>query len=140
MRLRWKTALGPGSPTGGFIGSTAFDGQRIYGSDALTGRVAALGRDGSIRWSSVDGGPLDFSPVAVARGVLYTVNPAGVLTARSAATGAILTRIPLGAPTFGGISAAGRALYVSIGIGPPPPPAPQEYGPGSIVALTAASR
>src|SRR5205807_4546817 len=24
MKLRWKTAVGPGSPTGGFIGSTVF--------------------------------------------------------------------------------------------------------------------
>ena len=140
MRLRWKTAIGPGSPTGGILGSTVSDGQRVYGSDSITGQVAAIGTDGSIKWSSVDGGPLDFSPLAMAHGVLYSVTPAGILNARDPATGGVLTRVSLGAPTVGGISAAGRALYVSIGIGPPPPPAPQEYGPGSIVALTAASR
>ena len=136
MRPRWKTSIGPGSAFGGILGSTAYDGQRVYGSNAITGEVGALGRDGSVRWRSLDGGAFDFSPLATANGVVYSLSPAGVLMARDARTGAVLGRVSVGGPTFGGISIARRALFVSVGIGPPPPPAPQSYGPGSIVALT----
>ncbi len=135
MRLRWKASIGPGSVVGGILGSTAYDGRRIYGSDAITGELAALGRGGSVEWRSLDGGALDFSPLATANGVVYSVTPTGVLMARDSATGAVLGRVALGGPTFGGVSLAGRMVYVSVGIGPPPPPAPQTYGPGSIVAL-----
>jgi polyvinyl alcohol dehydrogenase (cytochrome) len=131
----WKRSIGPGSAIGGFVGSTVYDGTRIYGSNALTSQVAALGRDGSTRWSSADGGSPAFSPLAFANGVLYTVNSLGVLTARQAETGSVLTRISVGAATFGGISTVGRAVYVAVGLGPPPPPAPQQYGKGSIVAF-----
>jgi polyvinyl alcohol dehydrogenase (cytochrome) len=131
----WKTAVGPGSTIGGFVGSTAYDGTRIYGSNALTSQVVALGRGGSTVWSSADGGSADFSPVATANGVLYSLNQGGVLTARDAATGTTLNSVSLGAPTFGGIATVGRAVYVAVGVGPPPPPAPQQDGTGSIVAL-----
>ena len=135
MKLAWKTSIGPGSPIGGFMGSTAYDGSRIYGSNGLTAQVAALGRGGSTQWTSADGGSLHFSPVAVANGVLYSLNQAGALVVRYAKTGTILRQIPLGAPTFGGVSAVGRAVYVSVGLGPPPEPGPQDSGPGAIVAL-----
>jgi polyvinyl alcohol dehydrogenase (cytochrome) len=140
MKLAWKTALGPGSQIGGFVGSTALDGARIYGTNALSGQVGALRRDGSPAWSGADGGAADFAPVATGNGVLYSVNQSGVLAAREARTGAVLTRMPLGQPTFGGIALEGRAVYVAIGVGPPPPPAPQQDGTGSIVALGDTSR
>jgi hypothetical protein len=76
----------------------------------------------------------------MANGVLYTANQAGLLTAREAVTGTVLTRLRLGGPTFGGISTTGGALYVAVGIGPPPPPAPQGAGPGAIVAFGDTSR
>jgi polyvinyl alcohol dehydrogenase (cytochrome) len=140
MKPVWTASLGPGSAIGGFIGSTVYDGKRIYGTNALTGEVGALGRDGSTRWTSADGGSADFSPLAMANGVLYTLNSAGRLAARDAATGTVLTTLSLGAPTFGGISTVGGAVYVAVGLGPPPPPAPQQYGKGSIVAFGDTSR
>jgi polyvinyl alcohol dehydrogenase (cytochrome) len=140
MKSVWTRALGPGSAIGGFVGSTAFDGQRVYGSNALTSQVGAIARDGSPSWTSADGGSLDFSPLAMANGVLYSLNQSGVLTARHAQTGTVLTKVPLGAPSFGGIATTGGAVYVAIGLGPPPPPAPQQYGNGSIVALGDTSR
>lgn len=135
MRLRWKTSIGPGSAFGGILGSTAYDGQRVYGTDAISGEVAALGRGGLVRWRSVDGGALDFSPLATSNGVVYSLTPTGLLMTRDSTTGAVLGRVSVGGPTFGGISVAGRTVYVAVGTGPPPPPAPQAYGPGSIVAL-----
>jgi polyvinyl alcohol dehydrogenase (cytochrome) len=135
LKLAWKTALGPGSPVGGFMGSTAYDGTRIYGLNALTSQVGALARDGDTLWTSADGGATEFSPVATANGVVYSLAPGGSLVAREAKTGTVLKRVDLGAPTFGGLSTVGRAVYVAVGLGPPPPPAPQQYGTGSIVAF-----
>jgi polyvinyl alcohol dehydrogenase (cytochrome) len=128
----WTRAAGTQAPTGGYLGSTVFDGTRIYGVDVATGKVAALGRDGSIPWTSVDGPPPQFSPLAAGNGVLYTVSSAG-LTARNSDTGDVLNKFSLGGPSFGGVSVTGRAVYVAVGTGPPP--GLQQAGSGSIVAF-----
>lgn len=132
MKPAWTRTVGSPAPTGGFLGSTVFDGTRIYGLDAATGKVAALGRDGSVPWTSVDGPPPQFAPLAAGNGVLYTVSAAG-LTARNSATGGILNKFALGGPSFGGVSVTGRAVYVAVGTGPPP--GVQQAGSGSIVAF-----
>jgi polyvinyl alcohol dehydrogenase (cytochrome) len=135
MKPVWSTSIGAGGYLGGIIGSTAFDGTRIYGADALDGHVFALGRDGSEAWSSQETGQTHFGPTMVAHDVLYTVDPAGFLVARDPASGSEITRLSLGGPAFGGASAVGGALYASVGTGPPPEPAPQQDGTGSIVAF-----
>jgi polyvinyl alcohol dehydrogenase (cytochrome) len=135
MQPVWHATIGPGSAVGGILGSTAYDGSRIYGTDALDGQVWALGRDGALQWNSLDASTLDFSPVAVANDVLYSVNPSGFLMARDAATGAVLNALSLEGFTFGGVSAVGGAIYAAVGTGPPPQPAPQADGPGAIVAF-----
>src|SRR4051794_29886157 len=135
MKPVWQTTVGTAAPTGGFLGSTVFDGTRIYGVDVATGKVAALRRDGMSAWTSVDGGAPQFAPLAAGNGVLYTVSPSGMLTARDSATGAILNKFSLGGPSFGGVSVTGRAVYVAVGTGPPPSPAPQQAGSGSIIAF-----
>ena len=136
----WQTEIGPGSPIGGVLASTAYDGARVYGTDSANGHVWSLGRDGSPAWGSDDGGSLVFSPVAIANGVLYTANPNGFLIARDASTGTEVGRMPLGAPTLGGIAVDGRAVFVSVGTGPPPQPLQpvdesKMDGSGSIVAF-----
>jgi hypothetical protein len=135
MKPLWHATVGPGGVLGGILGSTAFDGEQIYGADTLDGQVFALGRDGSTAWASPDGGALHLGPTSVANGVVYTVDPGGFVTARDPKTGDILTELSLGGPSFGGVSATGRALYVAVGTGPPPEPAPQQDGSGSIVAF-----
>lgn len=140
MKLVWKKSLGPGSAVGGFMGSTAYDGARVYGLNALTSQVGALGPDGATEWTSTDDGSAEFSPLATANGVVYTLAPGGTLVAREAKTGTVLKRVDLGAPTFGGLSTVGGAVYATVGVGPPPEPAPQQYGTGSIVALGDTSR
>src|SRR5207237_6128511 len=52
----WNTNVGPPGPLGGILGSTAFDGTRIYGADTLSGDGFALGRDGALAWQSPEGG------------------------------------------------------------------------------------
>jgi polyvinyl alcohol dehydrogenase (cytochrome) len=136
----WNTRVGPGGILGGSLGSTAFDGTRIYATDTIDGNVTALGRDGAIAWQSPDAGGAHLAPTAVANGVVYTNDPSGFTNARDATTGAILGKLPLGATSFGGVSAVGGAVYVSVGTGPPPQPAPQQVNPGSIVAFGDTSR
>jgi hypothetical protein len=140
MRPVWRTQAGPGGQAGGGINSSAFDGSRIFGTDAADSQVFALGRDGSSTWNSLDAGPLHFSPVAVGNGVVWTVDPSGFLTAREASSGSVLTKVPLSGPTFGGVSVSGRAVYVETGSGPPLSPdssvdTSQMDGSGSIMAF-----
>ena len=135
MKKEWSTANGPGGPAGGFLGSTAFDGTRIYGANTATSQVVALGRGGNVAWSAVDGGTVHFSPVAHANGVLYSLAAGGNLIMRNAQTGAQLNSVSVGSQTWGGISTTGRAVYVAVGVGPPPAPAPQQSGQGAIVAF-----
>jgi hypothetical protein len=97
--------------------------------------VWALDRGGALQWSSADPSALDFSPVAIAHGVLYSVDSAGFLVARDPATGLVLNALNLGGLSFGGVSAVGGALYVAVGTGPPPQPAPAQDSPGSIIAF-----
>src|SRR3954452_3124268 len=145
MKEVWSVAAGPGSQLDGGVNSTAYDGKRIYGTDAIDSEVFALGRDGLSQWSSVDAGSPHFSPVAVANDVVYTADPAGFLTARDAATGSILAKAPLNAPTFAGLSVVGAAVYVATGLGPPLSPDPsidtsQMDGSGAIIAFGDPSR
>jgi polyvinyl alcohol dehydrogenase (cytochrome) len=51
MKPVWRNDLGPGGPLGGILGSTAYDGTRIYGADTLDGQVFALGRTAPRRGS-----------------------------------------------------------------------------------------
>src|SRR3954454_7678316 len=68
LKPAWQKTVGPAIQIGGILGSTAYDGKRIYGTDAADGQVWALGPDGASAWNSVDPGSADFSPVAVANG------------------------------------------------------------------------
>jgi polyvinyl alcohol dehydrogenase (cytochrome) len=142
MQPVWHTSVGPGSQADGGINATGFDGSTIYGSDAVDSQVFALDHDGAIRWSSFDSGTLHAAPVAVGNGLLYSADSAGFLTIRTAGTSAIVNKLPLGAPTFGGISVAGHAVYVAVGTGPLSPILPlpssstqQSDGNGSIIAF-----
>jgi polyvinyl alcohol dehydrogenase (cytochrome) len=140
LKPAWKVNVGPALPIGGILGSTAYDGARVYGTDAANGGVWALGRGGSAAWNSADPSSGDFSPVAVAHGVLYTVHPGGSLVARDATTGAVLSQTSLGGASFGGVSADGAAVFAAVGTGPLPPPGPQQDPTGSIVAFGDTSR
>ena len=80
------TMTGPGAQVGGIIGSTAWDGDRVYGPDTVGGEIWALDTGGSYNWISADGGPARFNPVSVSNGVVYTTDMNGHLTARDADT------------------------------------------------------
>ena len=111
----WHTFTGPGGFLGGILGSTAYDGQRIYGPDTIAGELFALGRSGDIQWLSAEGDPLHFNPVSVANGVVYTTDLSGFLTARDAATGVLLSRQPLGWGAEGGVAVANGTVFAVTG-------------------------
>jgi polyvinyl alcohol dehydrogenase (cytochrome) len=113
----WHTTVGPGSPAGGVIGSTAFDESRVYGPNTLGGEVWSLDHAGGLAWVSSEVGPIAFSPVAVSNGVVYDTDSGSVLTARDAATGVPLAELPLGAPSFAGVTVVGGAVYAGVGTG-----------------------
>jgi polyvinyl alcohol dehydrogenase (cytochrome) len=112
---KWSFMTGPGSPLGGIVGSTAYDGKHVYGPDTPGGEQWALGLDGTPAWVSADGGPLHFSATSVANGVVYTTDMTGVLTARESTTGAVLLKLPLGAPSYGGVAIAGGYVFAVTG-------------------------
>jgi polyvinyl alcohol dehydrogenase (cytochrome) len=131
----WQTRTGVGSSTGGIIGSTAYDGSRIYGPNnslGQGGQVWALNRRGEMGWISPETGPLSFSPVSVANGVVYNTDFSTVVTAREAASGLILGKLQLGAPSFGGVSIVNGALYVAVGT--------SQNGSGAVIAFGDTSR
>jgi polyvinyl alcohol dehydrogenase (cytochrome) len=112
----WSAMTGPGVPSvGGIVGSTASDGRRIYGPDTPAGEIWALDLAGNPAWVSSDGGPLHFSPVSVANGVVYSTDMSTHLTARDAATGVVLAKLPLGAPSWGGVAIAGGSVFAVTG-------------------------
>jgi polyvinyl alcohol dehydrogenase (cytochrome) len=115
MEPVWEAFTGPGGQVGGILGSTAYDGQRIYGPDTLGGELWALDRLGNTQWLSADGGPLHFGPVSTANGVVYSNDMNGFLTARDAATGLVLAKRPLGAPSWGGVAIDRGTVFTVTG-------------------------
>jgi polyvinyl alcohol dehydrogenase (cytochrome) len=111
----WSQTVGPGSAVGGIIGSTAYDGQRVYGPVTPAGEQWALSPDGGIDWASADGGPLHFSPTSVANGIVYTADDSGFLTLRDASTGVIVNKVPLAGMTYGGVAIAGGYVFAAVG-------------------------
>jgi polyvinyl alcohol dehydrogenase (cytochrome) len=111
----WQAFTGPGTPVGGIIGSTAYDGNRVYGPDTVGGEIWALGRDGSTAWVSSDTDAAHFGPVSTANGVVYTTDMNGFLNARAADTGIVLAKRPLGAPSWGGVAIDGGTIFAVTG-------------------------
>lgn len=126
MEPAWTALVGPGGPVGGVVGSTAFDGERIYGPVTVPGHVWALGLDGLQKWVTPLGDGVHWgNPVAAANGVVYTMDFAGNLNALDATTGIPVLKRPLAlgsdmgvaAPlSWAGVSIARNTVYAAVGI------------------------
>lgn len=122
MEPVWSQVVGPPSAVGGIVGSTAYDGENVYGPLTVGGYLWSLGGDdGSYRWASPVGDGVHWgNPVAVANGVVYTSDFAGFLDAYDARTGALLGKHPLvkgsATPSWGGVSIARHTIYATTGI------------------------
>jgi polyvinyl alcohol dehydrogenase (cytochrome) len=121
MEPVWSQVVGPPSAVGGIVGSTAYDGESIYGPLTVGGYLWSLGGQGSYRWAAPVGDGVHWgNPVAVANGVVYTSDFAGFLDAYDARTGVLLGKHPLvagdAAPSWGGVSIARHTIYATTGI------------------------
>jgi polyvinyl alcohol dehydrogenase (cytochrome) len=128
MKPVWTQEVGIFSAVGGIVGSAAFDGDRLYGPHTIGGYLWSLGKDdGSVQWVSPTADAVHWAePVALANGILYTVDLKGFLDGYDAATGAPILHRPMGIgastgadPTFswGGTTVARHRVYASVGVG-----------------------
>ena len=120
-----KTIVGPPSAVGGIVGSTAVEGNAVYGPITIGGYLWSIDRhDGAPRWAMpVADGAHWGNPVSVANGVVYTMDLRGFLDAYDAQTGAPLLHTPLSAATegyptasWGGVAIARNTVYAAAGI------------------------
>lgn len=126
MAPAWTALVGPPTSVGGIVGSTAFDGAGIYGPVTVPGHVWSVGYDGRYRWASPTGDGAHWgNPVAVANGIVYTVDLKGFLDAYDARTGAPLLHRPIAVgsgtgsdlvASWGGVSIARNTVYAAVGI------------------------
>ncbi|HEX7166249.1 MAG TPA: PQQ-binding-like beta-propeller repeat protein [Acidimicrobiales bacterium] len=123
----WTQLLGPPSLVGGIVGSTAYDGQAIYGPVTPGGYQWSVGKnDGGVRWVSPTADGAHYAnATAVANGIVYTVDLKGALDAFDARNGAPLLHYPmvLGSGTganpalsWAGVSVARNTVYTAVGI------------------------
>jgi polyvinyl alcohol dehydrogenase (cytochrome) len=122
----WNQIVGPPGAVGGIVGSTAYDGQSIFGPITAPGYLWSLAAgDGSHRWfAPVADGAHYGPPVAIANGVAYTVDLTGFLDAYDARSGALLGKRPLAlggtsspaSLAWGGVSVARNTIYAAVGI------------------------
>jgi polyvinyl alcohol dehydrogenase (cytochrome) len=113
--------VGPPTQVGGIVGSTAYDGENVYGPITVPGYVWSIGAAGGYRWAAPVGDGLHWgNPVAVANGVVYTSDLGGFLDAYDARTGLLLGKHQLvpgkATPSWGGVSIARHTIYATTGI------------------------
>jgi polyvinyl alcohol dehydrogenase (cytochrome) len=134
-RPLWSTNVVFGGASGGFIGTTAFDGSRVYGStgigdlghDALCDPSnpkdlpiqepsvdAFSARTGKVLWQASKSA--SFGSTTVAGGMTFNC-PAlsAVLRVRVASTGALLAQLPLRSLCWSGVATVGNALVLGTG-------------------------
>src|SRR2546421_2251817 len=127
MKPVWQTPVGPPTAVGGIVGSTAVANGQIFGPITAPGYVWSLDAAAGLpKWLTPIGDAAHWgNPVAVANGVVYTVDLRGFLDAYDAATGAPVLQFPLVAGggsnndpmlSWGGVSNARHTIYASIGI------------------------
>jgi polyvinyl alcohol dehydrogenase (cytochrome) len=140
MKPSWTQVVGPPLSVGGIVGSTAYDGKSVYGPITVPGYLWSLSAsDGAHEWvGPVADGVHWGNPVAVANGVVYTVDLAGFLDAFDARTGALIAKRPmaLGGPqgataSWAGVAIARHKVYAAVGIRGLPEGYIMAYRPGS---------
>jgi polyvinyl alcohol dehydrogenase (cytochrome) len=155
---RWRTNVAFGGFSGGFIGTAAYDGRRVYGSTAVGdfGRFAGETgesilcnpsdpRDqqmqepsahtfdaptGKVVWQADQSAA--FGPTTVAGGLTFHgVALRNVLQVRRADTGALVSELPLEAPCWSGVATVRNAIVFGTG-------ASQQGSPDGVLAYTPA--
>jgi outer membrane protein assembly factor BamB len=148
--LVWHTRVVFGGFAGGFIGTTAYDGQRVYGATAIGDfgsgppctngtdppdtpvqepSFHAFNPDGSLAWPQQPGSQA-FGPTTVAGAMTFVGNAGGpVIQIRDAASGILLATLTMAADCFCGIAVSGNGVFFGTG-------APQQGVGDGIYAYT----
>lgn len=128
MEPVYTTLMGVPSLVGGIVGSAAYDGSSLFVPHSPVGYLASLEKDtGAFNWVSPTADAVHWgNPVAVANGVVYTVDLKGFIDAYDAATGLPLLHRPmsLGSGTgldptlsWGAATVARNTVFASVGVG-----------------------
>jgi len=139
-RLRWATNVVFGGTSGGFIGTTAYDGRRVIGAtgigdflpskrglrpvcDAADPRDQAqqnpsghalAARTGAVAWQADDA--YSFSATTIAGGMSFNgLALTQALDVREAASGSLVTEVPLPQFNWSGVATVGDALVLGLG-------------------------
>jgi outer membrane protein assembly factor BamB len=137
---KWATNVVFGGLAGGFLGTTAYDGQRVVGATALGdfGRfegVGALGcqpgnpndglvqepsihafdpASGTVKWQGY--ASQSFGPTTLAGGMSFVgTGIARTIQIRDASAGTLLRTIPLLAPSDSGVIVVGKSIFFGTG-------------------------
>lgn len=138
--VRWKTNVVFGGFSGGFIGTTAYNGSQVFGATALGdyGRFESEGsalcdpsnprdlsnqqpsvhafnaRTGAVLWQGDNAN--SFGPTTVAGGMVFNSKGlAPYVTVRDGRTGAVLTSLKLRTDSWSGIAVVGDAVLFGTG-------------------------
>lgn len=140
-RLRWSTNVVFGGSSGGFIGSTAYDGTHVVGATGLgdflpraNGQIAVCdpsdprdtttqnpsdhafdAANGSIAWQA--DGAASFGATTIAGGMAFNglALAATAIQVRDVSTGTLLAQIPTPQANWSGIATVGDALVLGVG-------------------------
>ncbi len=139
--VRWSTNVVFGGSSGGFIGTTAYDGQRVYGSTGLGdfrprkgGAVPVCdpsdprdevtqnptdhafdAHSGAVLWQA--SGAASFDATTVAGGMTFNgpALAAKSVDVRDAVTGRLIARVRLPQSNWSGVATVGNALVLGLG-------------------------
>jgi polyvinyl alcohol dehydrogenase (cytochrome) len=127
MEPVYTQIVGPPSQVGGIVGSTAHDGNSVFGPITVPGYLWSIdSADGSHRWVGPIGDGAHWgNPVSVANGVVYTLDAGGNLNTFEARTGAPLNKRPIAlggsndpaSLSWGGVAIARNTVYANTGLG-----------------------
>jgi polyvinyl alcohol dehydrogenase (cytochrome) len=148
--LAWATNVVFGGLSGGFIGTTAYDGRRVYGATGfgMLGQspssscpqtmdpryqlqdpsLHAFNADGTMAWQQR--ASQSVGATTVAGGMTFVGLAASPqVEVRDAASGGLLRSLPLPAPCFCAIAVSANAVFLGTG-------APQQGSPDGVYAFT----
>jgi polyvinyl alcohol dehydrogenase (cytochrome) len=108
------SVVGAGSSYGGVIGSSAFDGGKVYGVSSTPSAFWSLApKTGALMWAFP--GTVQYGSVSASRGVVWSVDATGFLNANNAGDGKAISRTPLLGPSTGGAALGFSRVIASIG-------------------------
>ena len=127
MEGQWTQIVGPPSSVGGIVGSTAHDGNSVFGPITVGGYLWSVGAaEGRHRWVAPLADAAHWgNPVSVANGVVYTMDAGGSLNAFDERTGTLLAKRPVAiggtkspaSLSWAGVSIARNTIYAATGLG-----------------------